>query len=333
MSHYNLYKALDIPPGLSTNQIASHLASRLSDQNAETTAQAGELKLGLAVIGDERRRKLYDRQLNNPSAPEITAEAVRQLAATEPATPTNPSNPSRPNSYSTTTTATSPGNEPVEPATSKSRPPWLIPVAATTTAVALAAAAITWMVTRPSDDIVLTSPEESRGSSSQEVDEPISEPMDDEPEPTREPDNPATDVYSETLGGELFKNGWYQLPEASCNGDDRMIFAGGSIGGEHAVICQVGTSGGYYYKGTVNTEFGKSHDVKMDNMRPGYYEMNPDTKGGTYYAIEDSELITYSPNANGPAATEKLDWTCDSRQEECDFEDMDNEDMDDDDFF
>lgn len=80
MSHYDLYASLGLDRNSNCASISAELNNRISNLDSPYGARVEELKLARSVLGDVDRRNAYDRQLNNPSAPDITPDALRQLA-------------------------------------------------------------------------------------------------------------------------------------------------------------------------------------------------------------------------------------------------------------
>lgn len=89
MAHYDLYRSLGLDRQASTADLARDLDDRLSAvdsgsaDSADSADNAGaveELSTARAILGDETRRGLYDQRLNDPSAPEIDIDSLRELA-------------------------------------------------------------------------------------------------------------------------------------------------------------------------------------------------------------------------------------------------------------
>lgn len=80
MAHYDLYNALGLDRSMDTNAIASDLDQRIASGHATNSGGMEELKIARKILGDSGRRDLYDKKLNDPSAPDIDVAALRDLA-------------------------------------------------------------------------------------------------------------------------------------------------------------------------------------------------------------------------------------------------------------
>lgn len=80
MAHYDLYEKLNLSPHASSSALRLQINHRLKGVDHDDQDALEPLQVGMAVLGDERKRKLYDRQLADPSLADITLEDLRQLA-------------------------------------------------------------------------------------------------------------------------------------------------------------------------------------------------------------------------------------------------------------
>lgn len=82
MPHHNFYETLGLDRTKDAPALAKEIDSRLSAGNLSAAAR-DELQVARKVLGDGRRRQVYDAKLGDPNAPEITVPALRELAAAD----------------------------------------------------------------------------------------------------------------------------------------------------------------------------------------------------------------------------------------------------------
>lgn len=82
MPHHNFYETLGLDRTKDAPALAKEIDSRLSAGNLSAAAR-DELQVARKVLGDGRRRQVYDAKLGDPNAPEITVSALRELAAAD----------------------------------------------------------------------------------------------------------------------------------------------------------------------------------------------------------------------------------------------------------
>lgn len=80
MAHYDLYEKLNLSPHASSSALRLQINHRLKGVDYDDKDALEPLQVGMAVLGDERKRKLYDRQLADTSLADITFEDLHQLA-------------------------------------------------------------------------------------------------------------------------------------------------------------------------------------------------------------------------------------------------------------
>lgn len=83
MSHYNLYSSLGLDRSQSAESIEYEIEQRINAGLINNPGGLDELQVAQRVLGDPERRAIYDRRLDDPYAPEITVDALRQLATTD----------------------------------------------------------------------------------------------------------------------------------------------------------------------------------------------------------------------------------------------------------
>ena len=81
MAHYNLYKSLGLDRDQASIALCAELDRRISSGATSNPGGQEELEVARAILGDPARRSVYDFQLDDHNAPDITVAALRQLAA------------------------------------------------------------------------------------------------------------------------------------------------------------------------------------------------------------------------------------------------------------
>lgn len=81
LSHYNLYESLNLDSSASSNEIVSVLDTRIQEGNLDNLGGIEEVKLAKQILGDFEKRAKYDARLADPTAPDITVDTIRDLAA------------------------------------------------------------------------------------------------------------------------------------------------------------------------------------------------------------------------------------------------------------
>lgn len=82
MTHYNLYDSLALDINASSDDIVSILEKRMQEGNLENLGGLEEVKLAKEILGDPDKRAKYDARLQDLTAPHITVDTIRELAAT-----------------------------------------------------------------------------------------------------------------------------------------------------------------------------------------------------------------------------------------------------------
>lgn len=80
MAHYNLYQRFSLNQNEDAATIAARLDGLLQSGSLPDYLSEEEVRVAQAVLGNEQTRALYDAKLKDPAAPEITFDAVRELA-------------------------------------------------------------------------------------------------------------------------------------------------------------------------------------------------------------------------------------------------------------
>ena len=83
MPHYNLYSSLGLDRSQSAESIEYEIEQRISAGLINNPGGIDELQVAQRVLGNPDRRAIYDSRLDDPYAPEITVDALRQLATTD----------------------------------------------------------------------------------------------------------------------------------------------------------------------------------------------------------------------------------------------------------
>src|SRR5699024_11383754 len=81
MAHYNLYDSLNLDINASSDDIVSILEKRIQEGNLDNLGGLEEVKLAKEILGNPEKRAKYDARLQDPSAPDITVDSIRDLAA------------------------------------------------------------------------------------------------------------------------------------------------------------------------------------------------------------------------------------------------------------
>lgn len=101
--------------------------------------------------------------------------------------------------------------------------------------------------------------------------------------PTTTDSRPGTDA-PEGLDGQ----GWTRVSAATCNADDRWIFAG-TNGTDRAVVCRVGEAGDLYYRGYYNNRPAE-YDIDMDRVSSDRWVTRSLDGNGTRVVISPSGI-------------------------------------------
>lgn len=91
MAHYDLYQALNLDRSKAPDEISAELSERLEKNELDNIGGREEVEIARAILGDPQKRTAYDSRLDDPNAPEVDVNALRQLAAADfsaPAAPT-----------------------------------------------------------------------------------------------------------------------------------------------------------------------------------------------------------------------------------------------------
>ncbi|MDO5669819.1 MAG: hypothetical protein Q4G50_07430 [Corynebacterium sp.] len=88
MSHYNLYDSLGLDRTEDPATLRSRIDELLASDNPTNLGGREELYIAQRVLGDEQRRAIYDSRLDDPNAPEVTVDALRELSHIEFGAPT-----------------------------------------------------------------------------------------------------------------------------------------------------------------------------------------------------------------------------------------------------
>lgn len=84
MGHYDLYSSLGLDRSAPPDALAAELDQRIAWAQSQNPAALEELTCARTILGDGARRTTYDRMLDNPAGPPVTADTLRQLAASAP---------------------------------------------------------------------------------------------------------------------------------------------------------------------------------------------------------------------------------------------------------
>lgn len=80
MAHYDLYSTLGIDRSLDSVSIAAYLDNIQFQGTFTNSGGLEEIRIARAILGDQYRRSMYHSRLYDPHAPEITVDALRDLA-------------------------------------------------------------------------------------------------------------------------------------------------------------------------------------------------------------------------------------------------------------
>ena len=80
MAHYNLYDSLRLDRAKDAAALAQEIDQRIQAGSTRNPGGLEELQVARAVLGDPYRRSAYDQRLNDPNAPTMTPDSLRQLA-------------------------------------------------------------------------------------------------------------------------------------------------------------------------------------------------------------------------------------------------------------
>ena len=95
MAHYDIYQSLGLDRSASTSDLARDIDSKLATTSPTDAGAQEELSTARAILGDDNRRSLYDQRLDDPSAPEIDIDSLRELAALDLGTSSAAGNPGK----------------------------------------------------------------------------------------------------------------------------------------------------------------------------------------------------------------------------------------------
>lgn len=114
MSHYNLYDSLDLDRSQDPPTLRARIDELLASDNPTNLGGREELYIAQRVLGDEQRRAVYDSRLDDPNAPEVTVDALRELSHIEFGGPA-PQQPQAPQQAAATEhfEAPAPGESPI----------------------------------------------------------------------------------------------------------------------------------------------------------------------------------------------------------------------------
>lgn len=83
MAHYDLYQALNLDRSKAPDEISAELSERLEKNELDNIGGREEVEIARAILGDPQKRTTYDSRLDDPNAPEVDVNALRQLAAAD----------------------------------------------------------------------------------------------------------------------------------------------------------------------------------------------------------------------------------------------------------
>ena len=108
----------------------------------------------------------------------------------------------------------------------------------------------------------------------------------------------------------LGRQGFTSNSAATCNADDEWVYAGINEDGDKVVICQVGDTDGFYYRGWYHggalerDVTSRSSDGRTYSMKSGGTVINID--GSTLNVVQDGKTV--SSTAFDGVATREPDW-------------------------
>src|SRR5699024_11542345 len=82
MAHYNLYDSLKLDNNASSDDIVALLEKRIQEGELDNLGGLEEVNLAKKILGNPEKRAKYDARLQDPTAPDITVDSIRDLAAT-----------------------------------------------------------------------------------------------------------------------------------------------------------------------------------------------------------------------------------------------------------
>lgn len=113
MAHYNLYDSLSLDPSADSSQLVADIDAKLAQLSPENTAARDELTTAREIFSVGHRRTKYDKELANPTGPEVDIARIRDIAALPAASATDSSSPAAkhaaPSSEATGTYTPAPG--------------------------------------------------------------------------------------------------------------------------------------------------------------------------------------------------------------------------------
>ena len=83
MAHYDLYQALNLDRSKAPDEISAELSNRLENNELDNIGGREEVEIARSILGDPQKRTAYDSRLDDPNAPEVDVNALRQLAAAD----------------------------------------------------------------------------------------------------------------------------------------------------------------------------------------------------------------------------------------------------------
>lgn len=83
MAHYDLYQALNLDRSKAPDEISAELSERLENNELDNIGGREEVEIARSILGDPQKRTAYDSRLDDPNAPEVDVNALRQLAAAD----------------------------------------------------------------------------------------------------------------------------------------------------------------------------------------------------------------------------------------------------------
>lgn len=93
MAHYNLYNSLSLDPSAESSQLVADIDAKLAQLSPENAAARDELTTAREIFSAESRRSQYDKELADPTGPEVDIARIRQIAASPAGTAADRSTP------------------------------------------------------------------------------------------------------------------------------------------------------------------------------------------------------------------------------------------------